>query len=134
MGFMIAGVTGMADHSPGARSLQRPQPPCGGVLPAPIRTWPPGSGPGRHVESERTLVQRGFGRLLRGVAMLVCVLVIPASAWAQASITGTVKDTSGAVLPGVTVEVASPVLIEKVRTAVTDGNGLYRVVDLRAGT
>ena len=66
--------------------------------------------------------------------MVACVLVIPVSAWAQASITGTVKDSSGAVLPGVTVEAASPVLIEKVRTAVTDGSGLYRIVDLRPGT
>ena len=58
----------------------------------------------------------------------------PSVAFAQASITGTVKDTSGAVLPGVTVEAASPVLIEKVRTAVTDGNGRYQIVDLRPGT
>jgi hypothetical protein len=54
--------------------------------------------------------------------------------FAQASITGIVKDTSGAVLPGVTVEVSSPVLIEKTRSAVTDGGGQYRIVDLRAGT
>src|SRR5262249_48085829 len=47
---------------------------------------------------------------------------------------GVVKDTSGAVLPGVTVEVSSPVLIEKTRSAVTDGSGQYRIVDLRAGT
>jgi hypothetical protein len=50
------------------------------------------------------------------------------------AITGTVRDTSGAVLPGVTVEAASPVLIEKVRTTVTDGQGQYRIVDLRPGT
>jgi hypothetical protein len=55
-------------------------------------------------------------------------------AFAQASITGIVKDTSGAVLPGVTVEAASDVLIEKVRSAVTDSSGQYRIVDLRAGT
>jgi hypothetical protein len=53
--------------------------------------------------------------------------------FAQASITGTVRDTSGAVLPGVTVEASSPALIEKVRTATTDGNGQFRIVDLRAG-
>jgi hypothetical protein len=63
-----------------------------------------------------------------------CLAVIPATAYAQSSITGVVKDTSGAVLPGVTVEAASPVLIEKVRTAVTDGTGQYRVLDLRPGT
>jgi hypothetical protein len=54
--------------------------------------------------------------------------------YAQASIIGTVKDTSGAVLPGVTVEAASPVLIEKVRTAVTDGNGIFQITELRPGT
>ena len=59
---------------------------------------------------------------------------MPTIAFAQASITGTVKDTSGAVLPGVTVEASSPVLIEKVRTVVTDGSGQYRIVDLRPGT
>ncbi len=64
----------------------------------------------------------------------VWLVMLPASAFAQASITGVVKDTSGAVLPGVTVEAASPELIEKVRTAVTDGSGQYRIVDLRAGT
>src|SRR6185295_9093115 len=51
----------------------------------------------------------------------------------QSSMTGVVRDTSGAVLPGVTVEAASPVLIEKVRTATTDGTGQYRLVDLRPG-
>jgi hypothetical protein len=59
--------------------------------------------------------------------------LLPATAFAQASIAGVVKDASGAVLPGVTVEASSPVLIEKVRSAVTDGSGQYRIVDLRAG-
>jgi hypothetical protein len=54
-------------------------------------------------------------------------------AYAQASITGAVHDTSGAVLPGVTVEAASPALIEKVRSAVTDGTGQYRIENLRPG-
>src|SRR5262249_50829202 len=49
------------------------------------------------------------------------------------SIAGTVKDTTGAVLPGVTVEAASPVLIEKIRTVATDDQGNYKVVDLRPG-
>ncbi|MEP7305221.1 MAG: carboxypeptidase-like regulatory domain-containing protein, partial [Acidobacteriota bacterium] len=62
------------------------------------------------------------------------ILALPLSAYAQASIAGVVKDASGAVLPGVTVEATSPVLIEKARTAVTDGAGQYRIVDLRAGT
>jgi hypothetical protein len=60
--------------------------------------------------------------------------MLPASAYAQASIAGVVKDASGAVLPGVTVEASSPVLIEKTREAVTDSAGLYRIVDLRPGT
>jgi hypothetical protein len=62
----------------------------------------------------------------------------PVAAGAQSGTTGAiaglVKDTSGAVLPGVTVEAASPALIEQVRSAVTDGQGLYRIVDLRPGT
>jgi hypothetical protein len=68
-----------------------------------------------------------------GAAVLVLILV-PSVARAQASITGVVKDGSGAVLPGVTVEASSPVLIEKVRSAVTDGSGQYRIEDLRPGT
>lgn len=61
------------------------------------------------------------------------LLLLPGAAWAQSSITGVVRDGSGAVLPGVTVEAASPALIEKVRSAVSDGQGLYRIVDLRPG-
>ncbi len=72
--------------------------------------------------------------VMRGVLVLSCLVLVPAFAWAQAEITGVVKDTSGAVLPGVTVEAASPALIEKVRAATTDGNGQYRIVDLRPGT
>src|SRR5499427_6314100 len=58
----------------------------------------------------------------------------PATVLAQAAIAGIVKDPSGAVLPGVTVEAASPALIEKTRAVVTDGSGQYRIVDLRPGT
>src|SRR5215510_9157721 len=61
-------------------------------------------------------------------------LLLPGAAYAQSSFTGTVRDTSGAVLPGVTIEVASPVLIEKTRTVTTDESGAFRIVDLRAGT
>jgi len=61
--------------------------------------------------------------------------MLPAMAYAQGStIAGVVKDASGAVLPGVTVEAASDVLIEKVRTAVTDGSGQYRILALPPGT
>ena len=61
-------------------------------------------------------------------------MLLPAAAYAQAAITGVVKDASGGVLPGVTVEAASPALIEKVRSVVTDATGQYRIVDLRPGT
>jgi hypothetical protein len=65
---------------------------------------------------------------------MACSLLLPAAAWAQATVAGSVRDTSGAVLPGVTVEAASPVLIEKVRTAVTDGSGQYRIEALQPGS
>jgi hypothetical protein len=71
------------------------------------------------------------------VVVVSCVLLLPSLASAQAesgNIAGVVRDTSGAVLPGVTVEAASPALIEKVRVVVTDSQGLYRIVDLRPGT
>ncbi len=72
-----------------------------------------------------------------GLVIALCLLLMPSQVWAQAStgaIAGTVKDASGAVLPGVTVEAASPALIEKVRSVVTDERGEYRIVDLRPGT
>lgn len=69
--------------------------------------------------------------LTRGVFALA--VLAPAMAYGQASITGTVRDTSGAILPGVTIEAASPELIEKVRTAATDGTGQYRIENLRPG-
>src|SRR6266478_1729366 len=73
-------------------------------------------------------------RLQVGLGAFLLLVLVPAAAFAQASITGVVKDASGAVLPGVTVEASSPALIEKTRSAVTDGTGQYRIVDLRAGT
>ena len=72
--------------------------------------------------------------LNRGAAALLLLAVLPATAFAQASITGIVKDTSGAVLPGVTVEAASPALIEKTRSTVTDGSGAYQIINLQPGT
>ena len=70
------------------------------------------------------------------VALMVFAFVAlaPIAAYAQASIAGVVRDASGAVLPGVTVEAASPALIEKTRTVVTDGGGQYRIIDLRPGS
>ncbi len=76
---------------------------------------------------------RFLGRV-GGILVLALLVFGPVTAWAQATLSGTVKDTSGAVLPGVTVEAASPALIEKVRTVVTDGNGRYQIVDLRPGS
>jgi len=58
---------------------------------------------------------------------------MPTSAWAQVTLAGVVTDNSGAVLPGVTVEASSPALIEKVRTATTDGSGRYRIESLQPG-
>ena len=65
---------------------------------------------------------------------LACALAAPAAAFAQGAFAGVVKDASGAVLPGVTVEARSPALIEGARAVVSDGNGQYQVVDLRPGT
>src|SRR5262249_47955673 len=66
------------------------------------------------------------------VLRLTCVFV-PTAAFAQASIAGVVRDPSGGVLPGVTVEASSPELIERVRSAVSDGTGQYRIENLRPG-
>src|SRR5258705_9326503 len=67
----------------------------------------------------------------------VASLILPVLVYGQTSqsaLAGVVKDTTGAVLPGVTVEAASPVLIERVRSVTTDSSGLYRIVDLRPRT
>ena len=66
---------------------------------------------------------------------MACALAVTPTAMAQqsASISGVVTDQTGGVLPGVTIEASSPVLIEKVRTAVSDGNGRYQFVDLQPG-
>jgi hypothetical protein len=77
-----------------------------------------------------------MGRIARlGFVALVSTLLGSGLAFAQTgSIAGVVKDASGAVLPGVSVEASSPALIENVRTVVTDGAGQYKIVDLRPGT
>jgi len=74
---------------------------------------------------------------MRAVVMITSVLLVPAVLYAQqaqATIAGVVKDASGAVLPGVSVEAASPVLTEKVRSVITDGTGQYRIVGLPPGS
>jgi hypothetical protein len=81
-----------------------------------------------------------MGATRRAFFVLTCVAALTlfastrASAQEEAQLTGVVKDASGAVLPGVTVEASSPVLIEKVRTTVSDGTGQYRIANLRPGT
>src|ERR1700721_1232179 len=78
-------------------------------------------GPNQRTGGEKHM--RRCARLL--LIALSWLVIVPAAAYAQASITGIVKDSSGAVLPGVTVEASSPVLIEKTRSAVTDGTGSH---------
>lgn len=72
--------------------------------------------------------------VVRACGVWLLLVLAPCAALAQITgIAGLVRDTSGAVLPGVTVEASSPALIEKVRTAITDGQGLFQIVDLRPG-
>jgi Carboxypeptidase regulatory-like domain len=66
--------------------------------------------------------------------LVIAVGLMPSLAYAQATLAGVARDASGAILPGVTVEASSPALIERTRSAVTDGNGQYQIVDLRPGT
>src|SRR5207245_11225506 len=68
---------------------------------------------------------------LAGVAVIR--MLLPRAAAAQSTIAGLVTDSSGAVLPGVSVEASSPALIEKVRTVVTNSEGRYTIIDLRPG-
>src|SRR5436309_894977 len=72
-------------------------------------------------------------RLTVGLLLLAGLCVLPAAAHAQSALTGVVKDTSGGVLPGVTVEAASPALIERTRSTITDESGGFKIVDLRPG-
>jgi len=76
-----------------------------------------------------------LNRIMIGSGLVLFVTALPVTARAQAAsgIAGVVRDTSGAVIPGVTVEAASPALIEKVRTVVSDAQGLYKIVDLLPG-
>src|SRR5437773_2903160 len=69
----------------------------------------------------------------KAAAAMLVALLLPAAASAQSSIVGLVRDTSGAVIPGVSVEASSPALIEKTREVVTDSQGRYTVLDLRPG-
>src|SRR2546421_10612610 len=76
-------------------------------------------------------------RLVRITVVVLNYLLVASAPWAQVAtggIAGVVKDTSGGVLPGVTVEAASPALIEKVRTGVSDGVGRDNIASLHPGT
>ncbi|MGE0705041.1 MAG: carboxypeptidase regulatory-like domain-containing protein [Vicinamibacterales bacterium] len=75
--------------------------------------------------------RRGWALAAAAVAWVV---LVPAVGSTQSAFTGVVTDNTGAVMPGVTVEAASPALIEQVRTTVTDGEGRYTIVQLRPGT
>src|SRR5687767_5586231 len=75
-----------------------------------------------------------MARLAWRSALVLSLFLLPSLAFAQGTLTGTVRDQSGAVLPGVTVEASSPALIEKTRTAVTDSAGQYRIPGLNPGT
>jgi hypothetical protein len=84
----------------------------------------------------RVAKPEGAGRqpvLAISILALALLALVPRVTFAQSGIAGVVKDPSGAVLPGVTVEAASPALIEKVRVVVTDAQGQYKIVDLRPG-
>src|SRR5438045_4211025 len=92
-------------------------------------------------EAMLSFLKRSSGALwvlsvLPVLPVLSVLLLLPSPAYAQfaGASTGVVKDASGGVLPGVTVEAASPALIEKVRSVITDATGQYRIVDLRPGT
>src|SRR4029434_1072807 len=80
-----------------------------------------------------SLLEVCMHRLLKGILLVVGVL-LPTAAFAQASIVGVVRDASGAVLPGVTVEASSPALIEKTRSVTSNGVGQYSIEDLRPGS
>src|SRR5687767_6214229 len=69
---------------------------------------------------------RILGKCL-GVALGVLAGSLPVEAQSTGAIAGTVRDATGGVLPGVTVEASSPTLIEKVRTVVTDEQGQFRI-------
>src|SRR5688500_6167657 len=71
--------------------------------------------------------------LLRCVITLAMLPALASTAFAQGTLTGTVRDASGAVLPGVTVEASSPAIQGGVRSVVTDGSGIYRIIELSPG-
>src|SRR5678815_2461267 len=117
---MCRAINGSSDSARSIRSAKK------------LSFWVQSAGGGL---GSRTNDRRSAMRVcVRVFLVLACLVAVQSTAWAQATIAGSVKDSSGAVLPGVTVEAASPALIEKVRTTTTDGAGRYRIEDLRPGT
>src|SRR5881628_1003567 len=95
--------------------------------------------PARLAEQKGVAMRTSSARArVAGCAVVLGCLAFPMLLRAQTTTTsviaGIVRDTTGAVMPGVTVEASSPALIEKIRTGVTDGEGQYKIVDLRPGT
>src|SRR3954467_10604024 len=83
---------------------------------------------------ETLLFEVDMRLIVRTMALTALAALLPSAVYAQVALGGTVKDASGAVVPGVTVEAASPALIEKTRSAVTDATGQYRIESLQPGT
>ena len=97
----------------------------------------------QHLKADRLGLFPSGGRMKRQTVRVVILLVATIACRAaigsaqtlqSGTIAGVVRDTSGAVLPGVTVEASSPALIEKVRTGVTDNEGVYKLINLTPGT
>src|SRR6187551_1773568 len=94
---------------------------------------PPGTRPGFRLLHRRG-IEMARRMMARTLLAFAGALLLSTAAYAQSAIVGIVKDTTGATMPGVTVEASSDVLIEKVKSAVSDENGNYRIADLRPGT
>src|SRR6185503_14670472 len=96
--------------------------------------WPPYRSSTSIALRRSMAMARNCGMARSALLAIVWIAALPALASAQSAIAGTVRDTSGAVLPGVTVEASSPVLIEKVRSVVSNDQGQFTITDLRPGT
>ena len=81
-------------------------------------------------------MRRALRQNVPALLLALGIVAVPGVGAAQVlgAVAGTVKDASGGVLPGVTVEASSPALIERVRSVATDGTGQYKIVDLRPGS
>ena len=98
-----------------------------------LRALPSNGALVRMVRRRNAMRPNIVGTSLSALSLLVVLTSAASGQTGGSGIAGVVRDASGAVLPGVTVEAGSPALIEKTRTAVTDDQGLYKIVDLRPG-